>query len=442
MIVPFARLSAVAALAACAMSTPAVAQQEGSPLTPDQVEQIRALLAAQQEAEVSTPEEIARLRRAQLDAQQAENAPGYGADTTVNLATRRVNVSASASEPYNLQLMTLSEGAISAVAFFDDRGEPWPVQKVAYDRNTIAVNNDGCQQGGAQPMDSQGNVLTLSPCSFWTNTNMQVLLTGESRPIPFQMVSGSRDTVITADGLVTMMIDSDVEPPLGRTRIGQLDNSWVIPAARSMRIDPIDTTTDRSVNSIFVTPGITTDIAFMDSNQQPWPIAEIAYSPGVVAVNGPCQTEEAGIVQLKPEEGTSTMYMAPCQNARATVAVRLDGRAGAISLQAIPARRGQYQPDGTLSITVPGVSPQTAQATPQTVAVAGRPSAYNGGGFTHDAMLDDFLKGAPPQGARRASVSGATGVEGWIYNGALSLPTTPARAAPMAACMSGNMALP
>lgn len=400
---------------------PAFAQQESPPpLTPQQIEEIRALLNQQATAEVSTPEEIERLRQTLRDAEAAEAAPGYSNSSQVQLTARRVDVGAYGNaEPFQVQSLTLADGMVSSLAFYDNNGVAWPVESVAYDRERISVNNDGCAAGSGQPLREMGNVLIVSPCSFWVNANMQVLLRGETRPIPFTVNAGSRDERIVADGIVTVAVQSDAPRPLGRDRNGQIANTWAEPASRAIRIDPIEVQ-NGGVNPIVVAPGITTDISFMDGSRTPWPVAEVSYAPGVVAVNGPCEPEEAGLKQVQLDDDVSTIYVTACQAARATIAVRLEGRAGAISLLAVPARERTRQPDGTLSVTVPGVSPITPQITAAGAGVPGRPGA-TGGSFTHDRYLDDFLFGTPPQGARRASVSGAGdfGAEAWIFNGAL-----------------------
>lgn len=400
---------------------PAFAQQETPPpLTPQQIEAIRILLNQQAAAQVSTPEEVERMRQKLRDEEAAEAAPGYSNDSQVQLTARRVDVGAYGNaEPFQVQRLILADGMVSSLAFYDNNGVAWPVESVAYDREKISVNNDGCAAGSAQPLREMGNVLIVSPCSFWVNANMQVLLRGETRPIPFAVNAGSREENIVADGIVTVAVQSDAPRPLGRDRTGQIANTWAEPASRAIRIDPIEVQNGR-VNPIVVAPGITTDISFMDGSRTPWPVAEISYTPGVVAVNGPCEPEEAGLKQVQLDDDVSTIYMTACQAARATIAVRLEGRAGAISLLAVPARQRSRQPDGTLSVTVPGVSPITPQITAAGAGTAGRPGA-SGGGFTHDKYLDDFLFGTPPQGARRASVSGAGdfGAEAWVFNGAL-----------------------
>lgn len=400
---------------------PALAQDNSPPpLTPQQIEEIRILLNQQATAEVSTPEEIERLRQTLRDAEAAQAAPGYSNTSEVQLTARRLTVGAFGSaEPFQVQNLTLADGMVSSLSFYDVNGVAWPVESVAYDRERISVNNDGCAAGNAQPLREMGNVLIVSPCAFWVNANMQVLLRGETRPIPFIVNAGSRDERIVADGSVTVAVESDAPRPLGRDRSGQIANNWAQPMSRALRIDPIEAT-NGGVNPVVVAPGITTDISFMDGSRTPWPVAEVSYAPGVVAVNGPCEPEEAGLRQVRLEEDVSTIYITACQAARATVAVRLQGRAGAISLLAVPARERAQQPDGTLSVTVPGVSPITPEVTAAGAGVPGRPGT-GGSGFTHDRFLDDFLFGTPPQGARRASVSGAGdfGAEAWVYNGAL-----------------------
>ena len=409
-----------AALLALALAAPVALAQDESPLTPEQIAEIRRLLNEQDRAEVNTPEEIEQLRRALRDAEAAQDAPGYSNDSQVTLASGRLEVGAFGNGPFPVQNVTLAEGYVSSVAFYDDRGVAWPVEQVAYDREAFAVNNDGCEASAEQGLGALGNVLVLSPCSFWVNANMQVLLQGETRPLTFEVRAGGRDDVIVADGLVTVAVQSNAPRPLGRDRQGNIANDWTNPASRAIRIDPIEAV-NGGVNPIVLAPGITTDLSFMDGSRTPWPVAEVSYAPGVVAVNGPCEPEEAGLTTLPVGEEASTIYVTACQSARATLAVRLEGRAGAISLLAVPARQNDRQPDGTLSITVPGVSPITPEVTAVGASVPGRPGTARAGGFTHDRFLDDFLFGTPPQGARRASVSGAGDfpAEAWIFDGSL-----------------------
>lgn len=412
----------MAAALGLALAVPTIATaQDPAPLTPEQIAQIRELLNAQDQAEVNTPAEIEQLRRVLRDAEAATDAPGYSNQSRVVLRSGRIEVGAfGRGEPFQVQPVTLAEGYVTSLAFYDNGGVAWPVESVAYDREAFAVNNDGCETSTNEELGALGNVLVLSPCSFWTSANMQVLLRGETRPIPFDVRSGSRDDTISADGLVTIAVQSDAPRPLGRDRQGNIDNDWTAPASRAIRIDPIEAV-NGGVNPIVIAPGITTDLSFMDASRTPWPVAEVSYAPGVIAVNGSCEPEEAGLTTLQLSDEASTIYVTACQGARATLAVRLQGRAGAISLLAVPARQGMRQPDGTLSITVPGVSPITPQVTAAGAGVAGRPGTVRAGGFTHDRFLDEFLFGTPPQGARRASVSGAGDfpAEAWIFDGGL-----------------------
>ena len=92
-----------------------------------------------------------------------------------------------------------------------------------------------------------------------------------------------------------------------------------------------------------------------------------------------------------------------------------------MSLVMNPARAGGTQPDGTLSIVVPGSSPMRSAATSATASGPGQPSYRTSSGFTHDRYLDDFLFGTPPQGATRATIGGGPGIEGWVFDGALYL---------------------
>ena len=213
----------------------------------------------------------------------------------------------------------------------------------------------------------------------------------------------------------------DVPREYGQSRVGTIDNGWVVPSVRTMKIDPIDTRADNRVNEIFVMNGVTTDISFMDGSKNPWPVEEIVFPPGIIAVNGPCVPQQAGLASVSNNE-SGTIYLTACMDARATVGVRLKGRAGAISLLTVPARQGEVQPDGTLSVTVAGMSPVAPAPTVTNAAAPGRPSSASGYGigYLHDRYLDDFLMATPPQGSRRANIMGGDGsAEGWFFDGAL-----------------------
>lgn len=394
-------------------------QDEGGPQTPEEVEELRRAVSAMEAAEVDDPADIETLRQRQLDAEAARSSPGYGNSAQFQMMTRRVDViSDGIAQPHRSTDLSLAQGIVTSIAFYDNAGQPWPVQSIAYDRKRISVNNDGCE-GSGQLLDNMGNVIVITPCEFWTTTNMQVLLTGETRPLPFAVTSGTREETVPVDGLLTVAVQSEAPRPFGRDRLGNLDTSWVRPVSRTMEIDPIDYSKGGTYD-VIVSPGVTTDIAFMDSARNPWPIAEVAFAPGIVAVNGACDDESGGVKTLQLEE-VSTMYLTPCQNTTATVSVRMQGRAGAMSLVIHPARFGVSQPDGTLSVVVPGASPARQQLTAATAAGPGAPSYRTSEGFTHDRFLNDFLYGTPPQGATRAVVSGGQGVEGWVFDGALYL---------------------
>lgn len=423
--------SLIAAAAVVMTLAPAQAQQTtGSPLTPEEIEQLRRETSAQTTAEIPSPEEIEAQRQRSLDEQRARAVTGYSNDTERQIVTRSISlIGNGTTEPYDNQRVSLWEGTVSSISFYDHMGQAWPVESVSYDRLAVAVNNEGCDgrtstTGGSSParLAGVGNIITVMPCAFWTNSTMQVLLNGETRPILFNVQSGSRDTSPIVDGAITVAVQSDIGRPYGQSRVGTIDNSWVVPSVRTMTIDPIDTRADNRVNEIYVMNGVTTDISFMDANKNPWPVEEIVFPPGLIAVNGPCAQQEAGLTAIDNND-SSTLYLTACMDARATIGVRLKGRAGAISLLTIPAKENIVQPDGTLSVTVSGASPVTPQQTLASVSSPGRPTSASGYGigFTHDRYLDDFLMATPPQGSRRANImgGGSAGVEGWFFDGAL-----------------------
>lgn len=422
---PALRAATVALLAALS-AAPAFAQQQQQanvpPPTPEQIEALRREINDRAAAEFASPEEIEALRQRQLEEERARAVTGYTNDTARQSMSRRIDlIGGGKAEPYMPQTLNLWSDTVTSLSFFDHQGEAWPVESASFDKRALRVNNDGCDGGSAARLEGMGNVLTLMPCQFWTTTTMQVLLQGETRPMMFDIRSGSSSPNPVVDAAVTVSVQSDVPSPYGTTRAGELANNWINPSARAIRIDPIDTRTDRSVTPIIVGPGVTTDVSFMDSSQTPWPIEEVVFPSGVIAINGACGEIETGLQRIDLKE-SSTFYMTACNNHRGTIGVKLKGRAGAISLMTVPALPRQSQPDGTVTVTVPGVSPQER---PMTVATAAAPGSRGGAGqaaYNPDRYLDDFLAGSPPQGARRASISGGSGIaEGWFFDGALYL---------------------
>lgn len=425
---PRAAVTALALALTTSSTGPAGAQDEAvqRPPTPEEIVAIRRELAARQRAEVQDPEDIEALRQLTLDEQQALDATGYSIETARRPVPRFVRVVTDGpATPFAPQTLTLHDGLVTAMSFFTDTGEAWPVEEVSFDQRALSVQGEGCEAniGTGGRLTGLGNVVSVLPCAFWTQTSMQVLLLGETRPILFDVASGSREAAPEVDGTVTVAVSTDTERPFGRDRTGRLDNAAFVPAARTLTIDPIDRPQDRTVNAIRLGTGVVTDVSFVDSGGNPYPVERVVHPAGIVAVNGSCTDIENGQVNVELGEA-ETIYVSPCVDARATIAVKLAGRSAALSLLTIPARSGVAQPDGTLTVTVPGSSPVAARLTPAAAAAPGSPVAAGrlGAGFNPDRYLDDFLYGAPPQGSRRAHVTGADGIaEGWVFDGALYL---------------------
>lgn len=186
-----------------------------------------------------------------------------------------------------------------------------------------------------------------------------------------------------------------------------------------MTIDPIDTTRDREANAIVLARDVGTDISFMDGRRTPWPIQEVIFTKGIVAINGECADEIGGLESYKPEgEDMSTFWATLCQPTSSTIGIKLKGRAGAMSLLVVNATGPARQPDGTLTIRVTGTAPSTGPQNAGEAAQASAPRTV--AAFVPDAALDDFLAGAPLEGSYRARVSGGgDAIQGWIYNDAL-----------------------
>jgi hypothetical protein len=415
------KLSIIAVLAAtCATS---VAAQDS--LTPEEITLLRQLAVEQQINGMNTPDEVEAVRSRELDEQQASDAVGYENTTKRNLRNRSVTIiSGGATEPYPIQPLSLWYGNTSSVAFFDHLGEPWPVKSFSYEQQMISINDEGCDGGGrgsssADGLQGRSNIISFTPCKFWTTSSAQIVLEGESKPIVFDISSGSRESTVEVDSNLSVSLQSTTGRPFGRTHAGDVDLSWIRPQARTMAIDPIDTTRDREANAIVLARDVATDISFMDRSRTPWPVREIIYTKGIVAINGDCDDEVGGLGVFEPDDDDgSTFWATLCQPTSSTIGVKLEGRAGAISLLAVNATGPGRQPDGTLTIRVTGAAPSTGPTNAGEAAQASAPRTV--AAFVPDAALDDFLAGAPLEGSYRATISGGgDSIQGWVYNNAL-----------------------
>lgn len=404
------------------VAMPAVAQNQGEQLTPEELATLRQMAVQAQVEQTNTPDEVEQVRIPTLEEERARDTIGYRNTTERVLRQRQETIiSGGATDPYPVLPMTLWQGNTSSVAFFDHRGEPWPVQSVSHERQLVSLNDGGCGGSGggdSEMLQGADNIITFTPCSFWTTTSAQVVLRGETKPIVFDLRSGSEEERVFVDSNLTVALQSTTGRPFGRTHSGDVDLSWIQPSARELRIDPIDTNRDRTANAIVLARDVTTDISFMDASRTPWPISEVVYTKGIVAINGDCAQEIGGLGTYVPDEDVSTFWATLCQPTRATIGVKLQGRAGAISLLALNATGPSRQPDGTLSIVVNGSSPISGPQSAGEAAVAGPPRTA--ASFVPDAALDDFLSGAPLEGSRRVTINGGgDAIQGWIYNNAL-----------------------
>lgn len=418
--------------AAALIAGPSVAQQPTGTeqLTPEEITTLRELVVQQQINETNTPDEIEAVRRSRLEAERAQQAVGIENDTNRVLENRAISInSQDRITPYPILPLSLWLGTTTSLSFFDEKGLPWPVQSFGFDRSMLSVNDSGCA-GGAQNVGAQGdgassvqgvrNILNVTPCNFWTTASVQVVLSGETKPIVFDIRAGSEAQEAIVDANVAVSVNSSIDRPMGRTVAGDVDLGWIEPLARTMTIDPIDTTSDRRANSITLARDVTTDISFMDGNRAQWPIQEVVYTRGIVAVNGECAPDIGGLEVYEPTDDASTFWATLCQPTRATIGVKLKGRAGAISLLVLAGNGPNRQPDGTLTIRVNGTSPLSGPQSAGEAAMAAAPQTIEA--FDPDRSLDDFLAGAPLEGSTPANVAGGgNSVQGWFYKDALYL---------------------
>ncbi len=393
-------------LALALMGTAPVQAQDLN-LTP---EELQAFLTANQGL---SPEEftekLRELNDKSLDAERERAKTGYSFANPPELAMRGTRVS-SKSTPAAPQRLTLGLGIITAVSFVDDQFRPLPISSVVHDPNLFSVNGDGCmgdkgRSGGAG--QSFGNTLNIFPCQFWASGTINVMVKGGSQPVIFSVKAGSNEERPIVDAMLTVEYDDG-----GAGAFPDL-------ASRRLTINPVDRKAG-GVTPIYPDLGVITDIAFIDSSGNPWPIEEVVYQASMVSIGGSACADEAQQGGASSAGSGNVLYLSLCRDRSSNISVKLQGAPAALGLLLVSpgADQSAMKRDVTLSVTVPGRSP-TAVANATAAASALPGSDVDRTGFQPDQFLADFVNGTPPRGARFVQILGAPNIEAYIYNGQL-----------------------
>ncbi|WJS87257.1 DotH/IcmK family type IV secretion protein [Paracoccus sp. TOH] len=360
-----------------------------------------------------TPEELGKrlqeLNDKTLDAQSERSKTGYSFANPPELSMRAVRIR-SKGTPASPEPLTLGQGIITAVAFVDDQFRPLPISDVVHDPNVFSVNGDGCvgdgqrQSRGAQ---GNGNTLNIYPCQFWAQGTVNVTVQGASQPIIFSAKAGSREERPTVDAMVTVEVDDGAS------------NEFPDYASRRLTINPVDRSSG-GVTPIYPGLGVITDVAFIDSSGNPWPVEKVVHQASMVSVNGSqCASESEQGAKTQDSSG-NVIYLSLCRDRSSNISVQLQGAPAALGLLLVSPGTNQsaMKRDVTLSVTVPGRSP-TAVANATAAASALPQNNVDRTGFQPDRFLTDFVNGTPPRGARFVQMLGAPNIEGYVYNGQL-----------------------
>ncbi|WP_299592566.1 DotH/IcmK family type IV secretion protein [uncultured Tateyamaria sp.] len=360
------------------------------------------------------PEEFAErlkvLNDRTLDAQRDQSRIGYSDAQEPQLNIRQVRVRSNVT-PTGPQGLQLGRGFITAVNFVDEDFRPLTVTSVVHDPTLFSVNGQGCADRAGQPSSAtgeiNGNTLNIYPCQFWANGTINVRVSGAAQPIIFSVSAGTNEPKPQIDAMLTVEVSDGVT------------NTFPEFASRRLTINPVDRSTS-GVTPIYPGLDVITDVAFIDSSGNPWPIEEVVYQSSMVSIGGSaCAREE----QNGGATGTGTgnmLYLSLCRDRTSNMSVKLQGAPAALGLLLVSPGTDDsaLKRDVTLTVTVPGRSPTAAaNATAASSALAN--NNVDREGFQPDRFLADFVNGTPPRGARYVQMLGAPNIEGYVYNGQL-----------------------
>ena len=358
-----------------------------------------------------TPEELGKrlqeLNDKTLDAQRERSKTGYSYSTRPELAMRAVRVRSKAT-PAGPQPLALGQGVITAISFVDEEFRPLPIISVVHDPNLFSINGAGCTDGQQRGNGGDGgNTLNIFPCQFWAQGTINVMVKGAAQPIIFSASAGSNEERPIVDAQVTVEVDDGAS------------SAFPDHASRRLTINPVDRSSG-GVTPIYPGMGVITDVSFIDSSGNPWPIEEVVYQASMVSVGGSACADEN---QQGGSAGAGTgnvLYLSLCRDRSSNISVKLQDAPAALGLLLVSPGTSQsaMKRDVTLSVTVPGRSP-TAVANATAAASALPQNNVDRTGFQPDRFLTDFVNGTPPRGARFVQMLGAPNIEGYIYNGQL-----------------------
>lgn len=152
---------------------------------------------------VLRPSDIGKMRDLMRDAQGAAAYPNY---VSKALPTpRRLNIAYTPSPDRSPEALRLWRGVATSLTFLDEKGKPWPIEAVIYDRRLFSMNGKGClPEDGAPPAQAPGedpekdrkqepqpSTFFMVPCQHWTWGSFAVQLKGQPIPVTFMVSSGA-----------------------------------------------------------------------------------------------------------------------------------------------------------------------------------------------------------------------------------------------------------
>lgn len=162
--------------------------RQAMPMTPDQITQMKKMLAATQLAAstsaVTPPKPVT--------------------------SSKMVSLAPGATPP----VIDLQKGFISSLVFVDSAGNKWPI--VGYDLGDPSAFNIQWQQGS--------NTLLVQANSMYTYGNLAVTLKGTSTPVMLTLVPGQSEVDYRVD-LHVQGQSPDALPTVGETEPGQASNT-------------------------------------------------------------------------------------------------------------------------------------------------------------------------------------------------------------------------
>lgn len=140
-----------------------------------------------------TPEQVAAIKRTNLEQQRATVSP-Y--PSTAKPVTRSISVDLNpgAAPP----VLRLSKGMLTNIVFSDIGGNPWIIERVAYNSQLFS-DGRGDPQGGRETDIQPTNILSLEPIHPAGYGNVSVTLKGLATPVVFILTSGQSEVDVRID---------------------------------------------------------------------------------------------------------------------------------------------------------------------------------------------------------------------------------------------------